>query len=833
MHGVWLRDDKRSDYFLKFITEKEIIEQTIFALSESPKIKQRYLSEIERLKKRLAETKQNKYRVGVIGVTSSGKSTMINAVLGEKLLCMDVRASSSQLVTCSASENMEKKATIYFNNDRPPEVLTNSRCTSAEIVRYSSELVNNNNHEAVKALELSVPTYDFPSELILIDSPGLDAYNLEAHEKLTMENLLPMMDFCIFVTTMKTNSDEKMRSVLDTIAEYNVPLIIVQNMLDSVQPSIDGKKTKQMVAQEHKMRVERIIQHSAIADKSSVRIVQISAVNALEQRVSRRPDQKKLQESNYCKLIEQVMDVLEQTRPRIESNRLSSVRAELQRLIDDGRKDSAGMSSAIVEKFPFEGLDKDLENQYKRISNNIAAQLNKLNVNGKSSEAKKLRQLVEDPQINDSTLTEIRRIINNCVNSMLDSCKDFNLLIRKDAKKLNLDIRNIMSISSFGAIGGTLSVQMTSKSERVKKSGLHNSIARFFGGIFDTDWGYEYVESKVVDVKSTQQKALEYVGDAQRSCRRTLEEWYKSSEKKIAEILNEIALKRKAYNERMNAVITSAELNDIINKLERIASGIVNVKPDRNSSVKKTLTDISYEQSTITLTSEQYEKVRDIHEKAVNINMEIHYAVHDMIRKSFSATGNFMIIGWDALSMSSYIQRSFGQVIDEDVIIKNAGKNVNCGGFTYCFCPSDNSGSSNCSCLAILTNAIQISQSLKQINDCGILKKPNNWKSVFLVLQDMTEVINGNAVKDAVNAMLSVPSQLNIKCPSLVLINAPNIVYNFTAVQAQLLKTATDADIVDIIDTARKSFGAFCDPLTEKTASLIVKTIFDIKKNGQ
>lgn len=816
---------------MKFKTEKEIIDRTILILSESPKIRQRYLSEIESLKKRLAESKQNKYRVGVIGVTSSGKSTMINAVLGEKLLCMEILASSNQLVTCSASVNSEKKAAIYFNNDRPPEMLKGLRCTPAGIAKYSSELVNKNNRESVKALELSVPTYGFPPELILIDSPGLDAHNLEAHERLTMENLLPMMDFCIFVTSMKSSSDEKTRSVLDAVAEYNVPLIIVQNMLDSVQPSIDGKKTKQMVAQDHKRRVERIVQHSAIADKSSVRIVQMSAVNALEQRVSRNPDQKKLRESNYYRLIEQVTDVLEHTRPRIESNRLSYIRAELQRLIDESRRDSAKISAALVEKFPFEGIDKELERQYEEISRAIADQLNMLNLNGKSPETEKLKRLIEDPKINDSTLAEIRSIINSCENSMLDSCRDFNQLIRKYAKRLNLDVRNIMSISSFGSIGGALYAQTKTESKRVKKKGFHNKIARFFGDLFDCDWGYEYVPKMVVDVKSTQQKAREYVGEAQRTCRNTLQEWYKSSEKKITEILSEIVLKRKAYNERMNAVISSEELNGIAEKLEGIVSGIVSAPPEKRSSVKKTPTDISYDQTTITLTDEQYKRVMDVHSKAVKLNLQIHRSVHDQIRKNFRATGDLMIIGWDALSMSAYIRRSFGQVIDEEVIIKNEGRSVKCSGFTYCFRPSANSSFKSCNCLAILTNAIQISQSLKLINDCGVIKKHSHWKKVFLVLQDMTEVINGNAVKGAVNTMLSMPSELNIGCPSLLLVNDANIVYNFCTVQAQLYKTVTDADIVDIIDTARKSFGAFCNPSVEKTASLIIKTIFDSKKN--
>ena len=44
---------------------------------------------------------------------------------------------------------------------------------------------------------------------------------------------------------------------------------------------------------------------------------------------------------------------------------------------------------------------------------------------------------------------------------------------------------------------------------------------------------------------------------------------------------------------------------------------------------------------------------------------------------------------------------------------------------------------------------------------------------------------------------------------------------------------ATDADIIDIIDTTRKCFAMLCSPMAEKTASLIIKTIFDRrKKNG-
>ncbi|MDE6832644.1 MAG: hypothetical protein K2J39_00120 [Ruminococcus sp.] len=67
-----------------------------------------------------------------------------------------------------------------------------------------------------------------------------------------MSSLLPTIDFCIFVTTYQTNSDAKMRSVLDIIADYDCPLIIVQNMIDSIKSSPDGKKSVNEVADEHR-----------------------------------------------------------------------------------------------------------------------------------------------------------------------------------------------------------------------------------------------------------------------------------------------------------------------------------------------------------------------------------------------------------------------------------------------------------------------------------------------------------------------------------------------------------------------------------------------------
>lgn len=75
--------------------EIEIILKVISTLSANAKCKERYASELENFRNREALAKSNKYRLGVIGVTSSGKSTMINSLLGEPLLPSAARPSSS------------------------------------------------------------------------------------------------------------------------------------------------------------------------------------------------------------------------------------------------------------------------------------------------------------------------------------------------------------------------------------------------------------------------------------------------------------------------------------------------------------------------------------------------------------------------------------------------------------------------------------------------------------------------------------------------------------------------------------------------------------------
>ncbi|MDE6144632.1 MAG: dynamin family protein, partial [Muribaculaceae bacterium] len=181
-----------------------------------------FSEEIRELDRKKAMWELDMIRVGVIGVTSSGKSTMINALLGEQLLPAEAKPSSSQLVSCRTGNRRE--ANIYFER-KSTLTLQGSYLTPEIISKYGNENDNQSNKELVRQIEIISPNLKIPANVELVDSPGLDAYGLDGHEAITMENLLPTIDTCIFVTTCKSNSDLKMQTFLNAAASHRKPVI--------------------------------------------------------------------------------------------------------------------------------------------------------------------------------------------------------------------------------------------------------------------------------------------------------------------------------------------------------------------------------------------------------------------------------------------------------------------------------------------------------------------------------------------------------------------------------------------------------------------------------
>ena len=140
-------------------SEIEIINQVLEILRKSDRVSDRYKAKIKLLEERKERAIQNVYRMGVIGVTSSGKSTLINSLLNEDLLPSAVIPSSNQLVSCRKGDT--RQGIVHFTNKKEPQILTSKNLTPQIIKKYGEEQSNPRNREKVKQIEITSPNFPF------------------------------------------------------------------------------------------------------------------------------------------------------------------------------------------------------------------------------------------------------------------------------------------------------------------------------------------------------------------------------------------------------------------------------------------------------------------------------------------------------------------------------------------------------------------------------------------------------------------------------------------------------------------------------------------------
>lgn len=760
------------------MTETELLTQLIAQLSAKEQLKSRYLPTIELLERNLAFAKLDKYRTGVIGVTSSGKSTLINAILSDELLSMAVKPSSSQLVSCS--RHKERKATIFFQ-DSPPVEYSGSSLTPQIIKKYTDENYNSGNKEKVKMVELSTPKFALSDDVMLIDSPGLDAYGLDIHETLTLETLLPTIDFCIFVTTMKTNSDEKMKSVLNKIAGYDCPVIIVQNMLDSVKPSPDGKKSVKDVANDHKARVERIVNRSDITNKSSVRVVQLSAKYALVGRM--KNDAALLKKSGYNAFINAVSQTLDDIRPHIEARALRSVKERIGELLSQAKQDlNADKEKLLALKFEFEGFDTEITGEFEKTERKLSDILGQMN--------EVLRDFKKrDP--NSFTAEEVDEALEfkrKRESALLDEISRYNQVISKYCKKLGENERRLKKIDSFGAVP-ELRPHHKTKPRYMEKRGFFSGIARFFGNIFNTDWGYNIVSEEVFDSEETYKRAVEYLERVIQNCSVDCARWLESAES-YADQLCGIVKRRYEENEARKADIPDKEaMSEMIEGLEELYSSVPDIKTASSGTVKHTGTELSL--SLEEMSADR--KALGIYELAVTLKRKISRFVMQKAHEELCCGGADIIVSWDALCASSFLSGGFD-------ITKSEGelKGINKSGAVITavlpdakdveelkrvIAVSQQGGGVN---LFVMFNAIQYGEARSALDRLGVCPMLTDRDRVFLVVQDFEELINGDCVCDALRNMREACGELDTKAACSILINSENPVYGLTALYANL-----------------------------------------------
>lgn len=192
----------------------------------------------EKFQTLLAEGAAERLRIGVVGVTSSGKSTFINALLGEQILPEQSKATTNLPVICR--KGRKRKLKVAYP-DKPTRIYQDREVTACLLASFCSEDGNPRNEKNIWRIELEMPSCCLHPDLEIIDTPGTDAYGLADHETVTLYRCLPISDIIVFMTHIrKAGLTVSEARLLERVIENDQRVLFVISGSDSIADEYQG-----------------------------------------------------------------------------------------------------------------------------------------------------------------------------------------------------------------------------------------------------------------------------------------------------------------------------------------------------------------------------------------------------------------------------------------------------------------------------------------------------------------------------------------------------------------------------------------------------------------
>lgn len=247
--------------------------------------------EIEDLQKNSYNLRSGVFRLLVLGDMKRGKSTFLNALIGENLLPSDVNPCTAILTVLRYGE--EKKVTVYFNNDTAPEQIDfKSFKTRYTIDPSEAKQLEENGKLAFPNVDYAVVEYPLPlleKGVEIIDSPGLN--DTEARNKLSLGYINNCHAILFVLSATQPCTLGERRYLENYIKGRGLTVFFLLNAWDRIKESlIDPDDEEELV--EAKEKVLRVFKTNLAEycqldgyDLYEERVFSISSLMALRQRI--------------------------------------------------------------------------------------------------------------------------------------------------------------------------------------------------------------------------------------------------------------------------------------------------------------------------------------------------------------------------------------------------------------------------------------------------------------------------------------------------------------------------------------------------------------------
>ena len=210
----------------------------------------------------LARLAEDRFQLAVVGRFNGGKSSLMNAVLGQPLLPTGVRPLTS--VITSVCYGSRPGIEVSFRNGNLP-----AHGTVGDLARYATEDGNPANEKGVQSVLVQAPVEKLRQGFYFVDTPGIGS-DIAANSA-TPERFLPDADAVIFVTSFDSPMQIEETEFLRRVREYAAKIFYVVNKSDLVEGA-----SRERVLDEIRERIQ-----ANVGGAPAPRIFEVSARDAL------------------------------------------------------------------------------------------------------------------------------------------------------------------------------------------------------------------------------------------------------------------------------------------------------------------------------------------------------------------------------------------------------------------------------------------------------------------------------------------------------------------------------------------------------------------------
>lgn len=413
--------------------------------------------------------KDNSFKIAVVGEFSSGKSTFLNALIGQDLLKHGAQETTATITEIYNDPNCFKSPMldIYYANGKVVKNITSDEINEFTATSSKKYLVS----KEIEKVVIRSRILTQHSNICLIDTPGLNGI-ADNHREKTIEQIKDA-HACIYLMQVRGLGQSDIE-FLKYICKYQHNIIFVQNFIDELK-ELEGETVEEKITEQKRIIEEKIKEE---VKDLSYQIVGISARKALISKVEtfesyhgellNKEMRKKLyNESKFEKIIEVLNSFIENNEKNMQKYYDTVVVAknfliELKKLVDfqnetkekEWLKSSLGVDYQNANRL-IEILEKNRSNYQEKLNNYIESEtynIKKENSKDIENGIEEIYRELENNILNIKEIENFKNYIENRVNSdlyMKSSNLENGLNKRVNIKFENLLYNAILRIESY------------------------------------------------------------------------------------------------------------------------------------------------------------------------------------------------------------------------------------------------------------------------------------------------------------------------------------------------------------------------------------------------